>query len=87
MPSFDSVIGGSTITITGSPAIGNMDIQQVLLCGTEAKILQQTKQYVIVSAGPIQEYGIGNVTVVSSAYATTSLLNGFTYVAGLLPSE
>ena len=79
-PSNGPLVGGNTVTISGSFLGRTNDITSVTLKGVSATITEQSATQVKVTAGNgTAAEGIGDVVVNSTFYGTTTKTDGYTY--------
>jgi hypothetical protein len=78
-PNTGLVWGGTEVMISGSNLGNGTDITNVTLCGVTATMISQTTNSVTVISGP-GTAGVGDVTVQSTSYGTTTKVNGFEYL-------
>eukprot|EP00698_Gefionella_okellyi_P025823 TRINITY_DN9606_c0_g1_i1.p1 TRINITY_DN9606_c0_g1~~TRINITY_DN9606_c0_g1_i1.p1 ORF type:complete len:5899 (-),score=1194.87 TRINITY_DN9606_c0_g1_i1:131-16627(-) len=78
-PSNGRVVGGNSVTISGTTPLGaGSDIVSVLF-GTSAASLQSQTTTSVVALAPSGITGVVNITVVSTSFGTAVRISGYTY--------
>jgi len=83
VPNHSSVIGGTTITVTGEYFGSGSDVTEVLLCNVNSTIHSQTAQTVTITSNAALDICTGNVTLKTKMGDIVEMMSAFTYDPGM----